>query len=549
MRNIWLLFVLFFFYSYAHGQSGVVEPGVESGNIQTRSSMGMNLNRVADWSSQFPFLNLMRWSREWYDWPRKSDQGIEVNEHGQLTGVAEGVIAGTVFLSNRKGYPLAYTHYIVRWQGKGSLDYRWCAKKVGRAHKGDRIQVSHGSCLLTVLGFDPKDPIRNISVVPEKHIAAFDRGEVFNPDFIARIGDFRALRFMGWMQTNNSEQKTWEQRPVPEDRSFAEQGVPFELMIQLANLVGADPWFNIPHQADDAYIKAFAQMVHKQLKPELTTYIEYSNEVWNSVFRQKRFARKQAQQRWKQKDGNAFYQWYGLRSAEVCDIWKGQVFTSQSQRVRCVMGAHAAWFGLEKAALDCPLWKQAKGGCYRHGFDVLAIAAYFNGCLTGHKPEDPGVKYTREWLKLPDSGLTKAYEQALDGRHFPCKYDATAMENVYRYHADVAKKHGLELVAYEGGQHITNNMQNSQNEEALIKLHTGLNRDPRMYDLYQRNFASWRKAGGGLFMHFSDVGRAGKHGSWGALEYVTQPTSSKWEAILKQNSEPCWWPGCDGKRE
>ena len=55
-------------------------------------------------------------------------------------------------------------------------------------------------------------------------------------------------------------------------------------MIQLANHVGAAPWFNMPHLGDDSYQRGFAQMVKERLRPDVKVYVEYSNEVWHTGF-------------------------------------------------------------------------------------------------------------------------------------------------------------------------------------------------------------------------------------------------------------------------
>ena len=57
----------------------------------------------------------------------------------------------------------------------------------------------------------------------------------------------------------------------------------------LLHRVHADPWFSIPHRADD-YVRHFAETVRESLDPILKVYIEYSNEVWNDVYPQTIYA-------------------------------------------------------------------------------------------------------------------------------------------------------------------------------------------------------------------------------------------------------------------
>lgn len=508
------------------------------------SAAGIGLQNIADWSTQFPFLDQMKLSREWYDWDRNSSDGITVDEHGWVTAIKAGVKPAVVFLTLSEDIPLIYKHYIVRWEGKGRLEYDWCVEKAGRAKGGDRIRIrGSDSCLLRIAKSDPRDPIRNITVVPEKHIDAFDQGEVFNPDFIAKIQGFRAIRFMDWMQTNKTNQKVWSDRPEPNDRSYAKNGVPVEVMLALANQVTASPWFNMPHIADLDYMKQFAQIVKDQLKPELTAYVEHSNETWNWVFPQAQYSL-EAGKRLFNAEGDAYLQWHGMRTAQMCDVWKRDVFKTKTDRVACVLGVQAGWPGAEQATLDCPLWaKNGNKACFEHGLDAIAITGYFSGCLSGGENKKH-QKQVAGWTRLKDHGMSKAYEQVVDGRHFECEDTLGDVNKYYEYFVKEGKKRGLSVVAYEGGQHITSNFGQTQDDKRFSDLHIGLNRSLYMKKLYEKNFENWRNAGGTLFMHFVDIASYSKYGSWGALEYVTQESSPKWEALMEFNQTPCWWENC-----
>ena len=183
----------------------------------------------------------------------------------------------------------------------------------------------------------------------------YQQGEQFNPVFVDKIKKFRTLRFMDWMQTNHSPQKEWENRPTPATATYRRSGVPLEVMIALANQVQADPWFNMPHQATDEYIQNFAQKVKAELNPNLKVYIEFSNEVWNWNFKQTRYALEQGQARWGKDKKDAFRQWYGMRTAQMCELWKRE-FGNQANRVICVISTQTNSEGVEPKVLDCPYW-------------------------------------------------------------------------------------------------------------------------------------------------------------------------------------------------
>jgi hypothetical protein len=110
-------------------------------------------------------------------------------------------------------------------------------------------------------------------------------------------------------------------------------------------------------------------------------------------------------------------------------------------------------------------------------------------------------------------------------------------------HRTLAKKYGLRLLAYEGGQHMVG-VAGAEGNAALNRLFDNFNRDPRIKQLYLDYLAIWKREGGELFVHFNDVSRYTKHGRWGALEYVAQPRaeSPKFDALqtfIEQN--PAWW--------
>src|SRR6185312_14999519 len=130
-----------------------------------------------------------------------------------------------------------------------------------------------------------------------------------------------------------------------------------------ANAVGADPWLNVPEHADDDYITQMATLVHHMLGPDQKVYVEFSNEVWNGQFQQSQYATKMGQgvaavAPAALLSGGTFQynrDWYGIRTAQMCDIWKS-VWGVDYSRVHCVLAAQApnTWTALE--ALNCPLW-------------------------------------------------------------------------------------------------------------------------------------------------------------------------------------------------
>jgi hypothetical protein len=104
----------------------------------------------------------------------------------------------------------------------------------------------------------------------------------------------------------------------------------------------------------------------------------------------------------------------------------------------------------------------------------------------------------------------------------------------------VATSYGLDLIAYEGGQHLANS-----NNAALTTLYIAANRDTRMGTAITTYLTKWQQAGGNFFNFFNDVSPYTKWGSWGALENVINTSSPKHNALTSFIAgNPCWWPSC-----
>ncbi|MBF2009685.1 MAG: cellulose-binding protein [Chlorogloeopsis fritschii C42_A2020_084] len=521
--------------------------------VTSTPALGIGLNGIADWSTQLPFLDAFKSSRQWITQCVKIDPGCngewDTNEYNLLNLDKDGWVKSLPAPSETPKYTRVSTllyreipghypsgKYIVFYEGEGTISYGFDAQQDKAASTAGRdvINVNSkggGGILITITSTDPKKTgnyIRNIRVVRAENLPLYTKGEIFNPTFINKIKNFRAFRFMDWMQTNGSKQKEWFSRPKTTAASYALKGVPVEVMIALANKANAEPWFNMPHMATDEYMAKFAQIVKKKLKSNLKAYVEFSNEVWNGQFPQADYALQQGQARWGKDKEHVQMQWYGMRTAQMCDIWKN-TFGKQNKRVVCVMGTHTGWQGLENAALDCQSWVgEGNKPCYQHGIDAYAIAGYFGRDLG--TPENS--QKVESWLNDSDGGFGKAIQHLKTGKLLEKSQDSLVDNyNSFIYHAKVARKKGLKLVAYEGGQHIVGHS-GVENNEKLTNFFIELNRHPAMYDLYSQLLNSWQKAGGGLFMHFVDISSPSKWGSWGALEYLEQKSSPKYKALI-----------------
>lgn len=552
----------------------VAATGPVYSELVSKPSLAMGLNGIADWSVQHPFLDMMKTARPWVG--HKNDQwgafdadaiatGGYLDEFGWPTRLPEGARAVEAFIltDQPEGATALAGRYVVSYEGSGEVVVGGRAKNVTRGAGEVRFDYTPGEGLvaLAITKTDPEDYIRNIKVYREQHADLVDAGVTFNPAWLARIENLRSLRFMDWMATNGSISSTWSERANLDDYSYVRRGVPAEVMIELSNLVGADPWFNMPHMADDDYMRAFAELTKKTLRPDLRAYVEYSNEVWNFIFPQAVYAQEQAKERWGRKAGDdAWMQFYGMRSAQMSQIWT-EVYGDQApERLAAVIGTHTGWLGLEEASLNAPLWVEEdpenNWAPYVY-FTDYAITGYF-GYEMGSDEQAPAVL---EWIEesarlaVNDAavkGLTGAELDAYLAEH---KYDGAnqqvdralrdgsvkeLIEVIFPEQAQVADDYGLRLVMYEGGTHVAVSGEWSANE-TLIDFFKEFNYSTRMAGLYSDILQGWKDANGTLFNAFVDVAKPSQYGSWGALRHL-QDDNLRWDALMDFNATtPAWW--------
>ncbi len=498
-----------------------------------RSPIGMNLGPWVDYSTSQPFVDLFRTARPF-------DPGLDLDEHGWVRSLRPGQTARTYLAWELNGaYPGG--HYHVFYDGKGRLAYGGAARRLTHAPGHDVIAVRarEGGFWIEIKRTDPKDYIRNIRVIMPGGTCRGDRtvwaqgaddcppGEYlsfaehydevrYNPAFLRFLRPFSVLRFMDTMRTNGSPVREWADRARVEDATWSTAaGAPLEIMVDLANRLHADPWFTLPHAASDDYVRRFARYVRDHLAPDRKVYIEYSNETWNGQFPQFRYMIEQGQAR--HLPGDRYQQgteYYSERAVEIFRIFEDE-FGGHQRLVR-VLASQAANAWLADVILS-------HRDAYKHA-DALAIAPYF-----GHYLGDPQAG-TDQWslARLFRELRGKALREAIGWM---------------RAHAKVARKYGVDLIAYEGGQHLAG-FGGAENNERLTRLFQRANRSPLMRPVYAHYFDAWKAAGGKLFVYYAAPGKYTKWGSWGIAETLSQPRSQapKLDAVLTFIEEnPRWW--------
>ncbi len=563
-------------------------------------SLGINLEAAqaeADTVGQpMPFVDIFRTARPFKEF---SEEGVNYDDNGWPTLIPEGKKVYTLILQSLPEGAIPYGRYTVLYDGIGTLAYDGIAKRIEFTANKDIIDIrpensTVNRLILRITETNEDDPIRNIRIIMPGGICeglpslrvdneeecaigqyrAFvdmleDRNTiVFNPDYLRFLKNFRVLRMMNLMETSQHVPRScykfkdeeyeecvlqpmkWDQRTKMDDAVWGgshrtdeteKHGVPIEVLVALANTVHADPWFNLPHNADDEYIEEFAEYVYSELDHNLKAWIEYSNETWNGRFWGAYYVRYQGRLQELDNDKNPFregFRYYSKRAVEIFKIWE-EVFDGPERLVR-VAGSYQNSVDLSRNILQ---YEDA----FEH-IDALAIAPYFHAC-SNRQHRDCKNPITVPKL-LPEVTSVDEIFEALENPSDP--YGIPATLRLIKQQAALTKNYDIQLVAYEGGQHLAVNWsdknRSKEEKENLGKLFKQANEDPRMGELYLTLLRNWKAEGGTLFNMFNMPQTWHRWGSWGIKTHLNQPREEayKYDAAMtfQEEKRQCWWEGC-----
>lgn len=516
------------------------------------SALGTNTNEIMEDDSSVPFIDLFKMSLPFREASPLTKGNVQYDRYGWPTRIAPDGQVGTRFVSKLPAGTIPQGYYTVLYEGQGKLEYGNDAKLVEHTEGRDIIMLEPGAdkelnATLFIKSTNPDNYLRNVRILPQGGICAsnpfqrvagasqckgdylsFEQNSskiIFNPDYLTYMRDFRVIRFMNMSGITRNPVYAWEDRASIDQQTWggAEgiRGAPMEVMVELANRLHADPWFSMPHAASDDFIRRFAEYVKANLDPTLKVYVEYTNEAWNGIFNQHAYVKQQGLRLGLDTDPNqAAYKYYSKRSVEIFRIWE-QVYGGNEQLVRVLAGLVGST-PMTRTILSYQ-------GAYRYA-DAYAVAPYVYGDYTALRQ----ARTVNDVFRI----MTDAkYPHALPN-------ELKAIRN----QADMARSFGVDLIAYEGGQHLVD-WTTKTDDQAPNNLFYQANRHPQMGAIYRQLLQGWKDAGGKLFVHYTSPRIYRKFGSFGAKEYITQPDAQapKHQALLSfVRTQRCWWEGCSG---
>ncbi len=525
---------------------------------QTNDYLGINLPSITDYDATLTFVDRMKNARNWGTYNADGSgpwetTGItvpmdingyptEIPFNPDVTGLTDDQLeavtddTGNTLTQNVRtflyrdydSYPAG--QYTLLFDGEGTIKIRLDA--VGDFTDSSIVNhftvdtPSTAGIEMSIVASSNSNPIRNIRVIIPGYEDIYE-DEIFYPLFLERLSGFKSIRFMDWQRTNNNKNVTWADVTTPQSVSQAwkGRGVAPLYICKLANILNIDPWICIPHQANDEYVTELAQLMSDNLNSDLKLYVEYSNELWNYQFTQAHYVGDTgAEQGLGNNDFLSNLHYNSRRSAQIFQIFEQYFGSDQLVRVVASQAAND-WTGEQilEGLSDSDVNPTNSRA------DALAIAPYFAGSV----PQD--IVANGEVNSISIDEILNRTEAAV--------YSDTAVwvaEN-----KELTEEFSVELIAYEGGQHLVG-VGGNENIDVLTEKLIAANRHERMKDIYLKSYAAWFDNGGSLFSVFSFITRPTKYGSWGILEYLSQPVSEapKYQATMEvlNNGTPVLLP-------
>ncbi|MEM8876079.1 MAG: calcium-binding protein [Planctomycetota bacterium] len=497
------------------------------------TEVAINVDYIADDRIDWALTNIMKRAS---DWVANDGSQVSVDDNlypDRMTG-NQSRISAWLLRDPNGAYPGGV--YTAEWRGDGAVvsfggvDWEYKGRRAdGVTHWAEitlpdnwngnwsvDIQAKNGDQSVY-----NAQPIRDMNVwMPDYNGQSFvgQRWEPgadfspFHPLYVERLRGVDTVRMMLWTDANSTTVETIGDLADVDDAYFTPRyntsgfeteisGLPVEYMVALSNEINADLWLPISPFANDQTVFNIGDTVAKQLNSNLKVYLEYGNEVWVPGSEPFRFIQ--------QKYGTNGYgdpnHWAGQATEMKADFVQFRNAYASNGRdvnevIRVVSGQPS-----EDLFQPDQLRQQFSPGEY----DAVAVTAY-----AGNRP-------------LP----------TWDGNTTPEEMIADITEDYHRYNSKLiwwskwAQDENKLFLTYEAGQHLYPNGDGNASWQPAMQAAFN---HPDMYSLYQQMALTASAVEMDLFTNFTYVSESRpRGGSWGALQYQTQPTdtSPRWAAI------------------
>ncbi|CAF1603387.1 unnamed protein product [Rotaria sp. Silwood1] len=499
----------------------IISISISITNVYTLVSIGANLDNVRDWSRSLSYVNLVRQARVWgsadkpwdgnatFDrisgWPNNDFGMVLAADHVDLDGTYLLYAKGNAQVSTAGGSPANINN----------KTYDASTNTLTAI-----INVPQGTTQMMLSFRNTTGPGLKDIVILQPGYTLSSKSKFTNL-ILAHLSRFNMLRFMDWTHTNDNPEVNWnDTTSINWPQYTAPKRNPWITIPFIVNEINKpiDIWINIPHGATDNYIYHIAQVMLKELNPISKIYVEYSNEVWNSLFTQEQANRLAAVDS-VQKHGDPLrlnydnisnsntwgYRRTAYQIKRISDLFQsvfGKENVGLGKRIRPILAGQAVNPYIIMTGLDYLNTIHGPPSKFLHG---IAVAPYFD------------LEHYKTWSNL-------TVDQVLDGLNSSIQRflpeQGWSQQAPLGVHAVYAAWYKLNVYGYEGGPDTAAGC-GECSLEAKIKA----TRHPRMTDICLRYLNGWSRFGFQTLNWFgAGASKITKYGSWTLLEDMRQET-------------------------
>jgi hypothetical protein len=484
---------------------------------EPKSLLGINTDRLEYFSPACPTIDAIKTSQKFGSVRNPGDGTAPVDENGWPKSDFGVVIAADV--------PGIAGVYKLSCEGKASVFGFWgrtMARNVkfdGKLTAADVEYRGGGAFALTLSG--TAGGVRNLKLLRPGYESD---EQVFTNEYLKSKEPFGAVRLMNWTLTNGSKVAKWDDRCKPTDAQWSQKGGPWEPWLDYAAKYHKDLWLNVPHQADDDYIRNLAQLCKQRLgNAPVNLYLEATNEYWNWQFPQAKWMDTQAREQadaWKLNHpptgaSDLRHRYHARRTLDISRIFRG-VFGADDRRIRPVLTGQLANPGATEDAIK---WIETHFGPPRDHLYGVACAPYFgdNSAVTER------IDITAEEL---------AEHLMATARRYSTPQSKTA-QGVRRFH-ELAQRKGIRSIGYEGGADLGQAPSKLKGKvlASYVAARSQCQVLPRTGEAIAEYLDWWFTSGGQEFFYYKDFSIYNRSGYWGLSNAPGKLDTPKYEAAM-----------------
>lgn len=445
--------------------------GLKPGTL-TNPGLGMMLDWPGPYNIVFcPFLDHLKLGTEWQasngaTWATMQAAG-NITTEGQVNSIPSGASNVTMYvLVQLPEVSGASGRYRLFYSGNGTITISGASNidttVAGRidfdyaANGGNQVGISISSA---------GTGTRLLALVHHDDLTAYAAGGVFRPAWLDLIRNHRVLRFTDWMGVDYYEGSgLWADRYLPGRVTYqGGEGVPVEVMCALCNVIGADPWFSLVTNCNDAYVTQFATVALAQLGAARRAYVEFSNKVWDGANGATADpVRAMAVSLFGDSGIEACMEAYGGRSSQVWALWRAVWSGANASRVRAVLQGWTPNAYISEFAMTAPRWVALQSGRqapYLSATDY-ALHANLDGSIR-YDWIDGNTSTVQGWLDtLTDTQIFNNMAACFRGQAVAGiergGYDLAGLQVAYADQKALIAWYGntMNPICYEGGSHL-----------------------------------------------------------------------------------------------